>query len=98
MTSWDPKNSKYSPDRLDAMAYCMLHIFANFMITRSKVTIARPDQITQSASQHQAVKTRRKGLVGVYSVDDSSRAADAVNRSLISQWDSDDPYVNPYMR
>lgn len=98
MTSWDPKNSKYSPDRLDAMAYCMLHIFANFMITRSKVTIARPDQITQSASQHQAVKTRRKGLVGVYSIDDSSRAADAVNRSMISQWDSDDPYVNPYMR
>lgn len=98
MTSWDPKNSKYSPDRLDAMAYCMLHIFANFMITRSKVTIARP-QISQENSQHQAVKiNRRRGLVGIYSTDLNANPTDTANRGLISMMDVDNPHINPYSR
>lgn len=98
MTSWDPKNSKYSPDRLDAMVYCMLHIFANFMITRSKVTIARPDQVTQATSQHQAVKVRRKGLAGIYSRDfDSGLPSDRVERGLIPFLDVADPQINPYL-
>lgn len=98
MTSWDPKNSRYSPDRLDAMAYCMLHIFANFMITRSKVTIAKPVEITQANSQHQAIRRRRTGLVGVYSMDSDSSVVDTANRTLISQWDADNPNISPYLR
>jgi phage terminase large subunit-like protein len=95
MTSWDPKNSKYSPDRLDAMAYCMLHIFANFMITRSKVTIAKPIAITQQASQHQAVRGRRRGLVGIYSTDLGARSSsDTADRMLVNR--IADSNRNPY--
>lgn len=84
MTSWDPKNSRYSPDRLDAMGYCMLHIFANFMITKTKVTVARPP-ITQEGSQHEAVKpVRRRGLAGIYSMDGgNARPDDLAERQLI---------------
>lgn len=84
MTSWDPKNSRYSPDRLDAMGYCMLHIFANFMITKSKVTISRPP-INQGNSQHEAAKNvRRRGLAGIYSMDGgNARPDDMAERQLI---------------
>lgn len=69
MTSWDPSNTKMSPDRLDATVYCLLHIFSGFMITKSKVTIARPPEaITQMSSQHGAVK-QKKSLAGIYSID-----------------------------
>lgn len=82
MTSWDPKQN-YSPDRLDAMGYCMLHIFANFMITRSKVTISRPP-VTQDGSQHQAVKPRRSGRAGIYSAEfPRSAPGDMAERNLI---------------
>lgn len=68
MTSWDPSNTKMSPDRLDAMVYCLLHIFSGNMITRSKITLSRPPaEVTQMTSQHGAVKKR--GLAGVYSAD-----------------------------
>lgn len=90
MTSWS-KKSRYSPDRLDALGYCMLHIFANFMITRSKVTISRPP-ITQDGSQHQAVKPRRKGRAGIYAADfDRSSPGDVAERNLI-------PYLEDGMR
>lgn len=89
MTSWDPKSSRYSPDRLDAMAYTMLHIFANFMITRSKMTIARPP-IAQGESQHQAVKPRRKGGAGIYGVDFDNRSpGDVAERNLIPYLESE---------
>lgn len=88
MTSWDPKKN-YSPDRLDAMAYCMLHIFANFMITRSKVTISRPP-VTQDGSQHQAVKIQRRGRAGIYAAEfDRSAPGDLAERSLIPYLEAD---------
>lgn len=97
MTSWDPKNSKYSPDRLDAMAYTMLHIFANFMITKSKVTIARPDQVVQRNSQHQAVRTRRKSAGGIYSSDLSAgNPTDTADRRLLGKLEMENPRRNPY--
>ena len=85
MTSWDPKNTKMSPDRLDAMVYCLLHIFSGNILTKSKVTIARPSpEITQVTSQHEAAK-RRRGLAGVYSADVTSGSpADTADRSLIN--------------
>lgn len=84
MTSWDPSNTKMSPDRLDAMVYCLLHIFSGNIITRSKVTIARPaPEITQMTSQHGAVK-KRKGLAGIYSADIASgNPSDTADRSLM---------------
>lgn len=97
MTSWDPKSSRYSPDRLDAMAYCMLHIFANFMITRSKVTISRPPGITQEGSQHQAVKLQRKSRAGIYAADfDRSNPGDTAERSLIPYIEGDQRPRHPY--
>lgn len=88
MTSWDPKSSRYSPDRLDAMAYCMLHIFANFMITRSKVTIARP--IVQGESQHKAVKPIKRGRAGLYSVDFDNNPTHVAERHLIGRIQEED--------
>lgn len=97
MTSWDPKSSRYSPDRLDAMAYCMLHIFANFMITRSKVTVGRPPSVTQEGSVHQAVKPQRKGRAGIYAADfDRSAPGDTAERNLIPYLESDLRNRNPY--
>ncbi len=95
MTSWDPKKN-YSPDRLDALGYCMLHIFANFMITKSKVTISRPP-VTQGNSQHQAVKIKKKGRAGIYGVDlPHSSPGDTAERALIPYLDSDHPVRNPF--
>jgi len=68
MTAWDPVNTKSSPDRLDAMVYCMLHIFAGFMLTNSKVTIARPGMPSQASSMHEAVR-RNLSPAGIYSMD-----------------------------
>lgn len=83
MTSWDPKSSRYSPDRLDAMAYCLLHIFANFMLTKSKVTVTSPVVVTQGASKHEAIQKKR-GKAGVYSMDfHGDRPGDFAERSLI---------------
>lgn len=83
MTSWDPKKN-YSPDRLDAMGYCMLHIFANFMITRSKVTITRPPGVTQEGSQHQAVKPVKRSRAGIYGAEfPRSAPGDMAERNLI---------------
>lgn len=84
MTSWDPQTSKKSPDRLDAMAYCMLHIFAGTILTNSKVTIARPPtEIKQSTSRHGAVRGR-KAKAGVYSMELSSdNPTDSTDRGLI---------------
>lgn len=96
MTSWDIKNSKYSPDRLDAMAYTMLHIFANFMITKSKVTIARPDQVIQSNSKHEA-NQRRKRIAGIYSSDlDAGNPSDTAERRLIGMLDNENYRPHPY--
>lgn len=84
MTSWDPQTTKKSPDRLDAMAYCMLHIFAGTLLTNTKVTIARPpEKIRQAASGHGAVKGR-KSRAGVYSLDTSSGVqSEIAERNLI---------------
>lgn len=99
MTSWDPKKN-YSPDRLDALGYCMLHIFANFMITRSKVTITRPPGVTQSGSQHQAIRPVRKGRAGIYAADfERSAPGDMTERGLIPYIESDGSGMrgrNPY--
>ncbi len=95
MTSWDPKKN-YSPDRLDAMGYCMLHIFANFMITRSKVTISRPP-VTQGNSKHQAIKVKRRGRAGIYGVDlDNNGPEDTAERALIPYLDTDRSGRNPF--
>lgn len=77
MTSWDPNNTKSSPDRLDALVYCMLHIFAGFMLTKSKVTMARPGMPTQARSQHEAVRNVRSPA-GIYSMDISRAGAMAI--------------------
>lgn len=94
MTSWDPKKN-YSPDRLDAMGYCMLHIFANFMITRSKVTISRPPA---QEGQHQAIKIQRKGRAGIYAAEfDRSAPGDMAERNLIPYLETDSMRGrNPY--
>lgn len=68
MTSWDPVNTKSSPDRLDALVYCMLHIFAGFMLTNNKVTIARPGMMSQAQSRHEAVR-KNISPAGIYSMD-----------------------------
>lgn len=98
MTSWDPKSSRYSPDRLDAMVYCLLHIFANFMITRSKVTISRPPGVTQANSEHQIVKPKKRGRAGIYAADfDNSAPGDMAERSLIPYLDGESMRGrNPY--
>lgn len=85
MTSWDPSNTKMSPDRLDAMVYCLLHIFSGNIITKSKVTIARPaPEVTQMTSQHAAARKRR-GLAGVYSIDVASgNPADTADRAMLT--------------
>lgn len=90
MTSWDPE-SKNSPDRLDAMVYCMLHIFSGNMLTRSKVTIARPD-VTQATSQHEAAKKLR-GKAGIYSIDVISDGSEKADRSLIHFMDRDNGLI-----
>ena len=83
MTSWDPQNTKNSPDRLDALVYCLLHIFSGFMLTRSKVTVARPpSDVNQMQSQHGAVK-RRKGSAGIYSMDVVANMAETADRGLL---------------
>lgn len=89
MCSWDPQTSKSSPDRLDALVYCLLHIFGGNILTKSKVTVARPAQeITQSTSQHEANR-RRKAIVGVYSMDvGSDNPLDTTERRLIPTIDS----------
>lgn len=96
MVAWNPKNSRYSPDRLDAMGYCMLHIFANFMITKSKVTISRPP-VSQGSSEHQAAKPRRSGKAGIYAASfDSGLPGDMAERSLIPYLDDNSFRRNPY--
>lgn len=97
MTAWNPKKTQDSPDRLDALGYCMLHIFANFMITRSKVTISRPPSVTQDGSQHQAVKPKKTGRAGIYAADfDRSQPGDVAERSLIPYLDDGVRGRNPY--
>lgn len=97
MTSWDPKNTKDSPDRLDALVYCLLHIFSGFMITRSKVTVARPpSEINQMQSQHGAVK-KQKASAGIYSMDIVANMADVADRGLLQYLDAMDQR-SPYHR
>lgn len=101
MLSWDPENKRMSPDRLDALVYCLLHIFSGFMITRSKVTLARPPtEVTQQTSQHGAVK-RRKALAGVYSTDvTGGGVTETADRFLIPHLNDDQGWIfdNPYLR
>ena len=90
MTSWDPVTSKKSPDRLDALAYCMLHIFAGSILTNNKVTIARPAEIKQNVSAHEAA-VRRKAIAGVYSMDiHKDGPEDKAERNLIPYIDRED--------
>lgn len=97
MTSWDPESKKSSPDRLDALVYCLLHIFSGFMITRSKVTIARPPSVSQMSSQHGAVKKGR-ATAGIYSMDvGSGGTVDGADRGLIAHLD-DPNFRSPYLR
>lgn len=98
MTSWDPKKTNMSPDRLDALVYCLLHIFSGFMLTRSKVTISRPPaDVNQMSSQHGAVKKGRS-VAGIYSTDVASgNPADMADRGLIPHLD-DQIYDSPYFR
>lgn len=101
MTSWDPKNTtRMSPDRLDAMVYCLLHIFSGNIITRSKVTIARPPDvnISQGMSRHDAVK-KNKGKAGIYSIDvGSGNPSDIADRSLMPRLLDNSVLYNPYDR
>lgn len=93
MLAWDPHKKGNSPDRLDALVYCLLHIFNGFTLTRSKVTIAPPPQITQASSQHGAVN--KKGLAGIYSVD-MGGSPDGADRHLIPYVDRE--FVSAYLR
>lgn len=100
MTAWDPKSSRNSPDRLDAMVYCLLHIFSGFMLTKSKVTIARPAEVTQAASQHGAVAAkRRRGRIGAYSADFAkTEPGKAIDRGLIEFMEGGPPHdIDPYL-
>lgn len=90
MCSWDPQTSKSSPDRLDALVYCLLHIFGGNILTKSQVIIARPKaEITQSTSEHEANR-RRKAMVGVYSMDvGTGGELDIADRNMIPYLDRD---------
>lgn len=102
MVSWSPNTTRLSPDRLDAMVYCLLHIFSGNIITNRKVTIARPPDIdmNQSMSQHDAVKKHR-GYASIYSADiESGNPSDVADRSLMSRLLSgrNSSWFNPYDR
>lgn len=98
MVAWDPSNSRLSPDRLDALVYCLLHIFSGFMLTRSKVTVARPPAaVSQMRSQHGAVK-KGCALAGIYSIDVATgKPSDTADRGLIPHLE-DPSFDNPYYR
>lgn len=84
MYTWDPKGSKHSPDRLDALVYCLLHIFSGNKLTKSKMTIARPPAPTQATSEHGAAKHLKKSIAGIYSMDISGSETSTAERGLLS--------------
>lgn len=50
MTAWNPVTSKESPNRLDALVYCLLHIFGpNTLRTATRSTVSAPgaEKITE---------------------------------------------------
>lgn len=91
MTSWNPRESGASPDRLDALVYTLLFIFGAKGMHKNPVIVAAPREITQQTSQHAAV-AKKKGYATLYSADLIESGVEhgrptppsALDRSLIS--------------
>lgn len=78
MTEWNPVTSKESPNRLDALVYCMLHIFnPSTLRMRSRATLSKPSE-ERIAPAHPSVvrnivpagtQERRSTMATIYSLD-----------------------------
>lgn len=73
MVTWNPENTSnraQSPDRMDALVYCLLHIFGPSSLTsRKNSKLESPAKKEMTEEQKNPGRNRKHSIVSIYSAD-----------------------------